>query len=119
MREGSSLGAIAEDWHWFSPEHLVHEYADDISVGIRDILPLPVHVVRAKNGVVKSEESPGRLQVQLHRVFRDAIGVLWPRYLLFGHRYLPRTVDGDGRSEHEALSVMQHRLIDEVHARLE
>jgi hypothetical protein len=61
----------------------------------------------------------GRREIELHRVLRDPVGVLRPRLHLLRHGRLAGAVDGDGGREDEALRLVAHRFVDEVHARLE
>src|SRR5271170_4429292 len=52
-------------------------------------------------------------QIHLHRIFRDAVGILWFRLHVFKHRQLPGTVDRNARRKNETLAVMTDRGVDE------
>mmetsp|Transcript_43643 Transcript_43643/g.88030 ORF Transcript_43643/g.88030 Transcript_43643/m.88030 type:complete len:670 (+) Transcript_43643:406-2415(+) len=140
VAEGAHLLAVAEDRQGLAMGDLVDENSNHVSVPVKHVLVRAVDVVRPEDDEVHTEELPGRMEIELERVFCDAVGVLWRRRVALGQPlglvlrlglvtrcrqravrvlHLREVVDapvhGDGRREHEAGNAMLHRLVEDLH----
>ena len=116
IAERARLRPVAEDRHRLALQNLVHEDADDVAIAIADVLPRTEHVVRAEDDVVEAEQLAARAQLHLHRVFRDAVRILWRRHVLFGHGRRRPAVNRNRRREHERLHAAVDRRVQQVDA---
>jgi hypothetical protein len=116
VREGAGLLAVSEDRQRLLLQALMHEDADHVSVFVREILALAVHVVGPKYDEIEAEQPLRRGEVELHGQLRNAVRIFRVRRELFAHRQLIPPVHGDGRREHEALGAVVHGGVDQVDA---
>ena len=86
VRVGARLLAIAEDAQRLTLHDVIHEDADDIPIPVADVLSLAVNVVWTKDSVIQIEELFGDVELLLHGVFRNAVGIFRHRCESLVHR---------------------------------
>jgi hypothetical protein len=116
ITERPRLIAVAEDRKSPALQDAIHENADDIPIRVADVLALPVDVVRTEDDGVQPEHFAGGAQVELHRILGDAVGILRLGNQILGHGQLVAAIDRDRGGKDEALDVVVHGGIDQVHA---
>ena len=116
VAERTRLFTIAKDGQGIALEDFIHEDPDHVPVFIPNVLPLAVNIVRAENDEVQAKQFMGGVQVQFDGVLGNAVRTLRRGNRVLRHGQLVPAVNRDGGSEDEALHVMVHRGVDQVHA---
>src|SRR6266513_779217 len=114
--EGAALLAIPEDGQRLALHQPVHEDPDHVAVLVAQVLAFAIDVVRPKDDIVQAEEFMARLQLELDRRFRDAVGILGKRGDVLTHGQLVGAVDGDRRGEGKAADLVVDAGVDQVDA---
>jgi hypothetical protein len=116
IAEGPALGAVAEDGQRAATENLVHEDAENVAIGVAEVLVLAIDVVGPEDDVVQTEHLVRGAQVELDGILADAVGVFRLRREVLGHGELVGPIDGDGRGEDEEPDFVLHGFVDEIDA---
>src|SRR5207249_1100832 len=115
VRESPFLLPVTEDRHGFALQKLIHENPDDVTVAVTDILEFAINVMWTKDDIVQTKHFVRNPQFVFDRKLRDPVGVFRDGNHIFGHRSLPHTIDGNGRSEDETPDLVIDRRIYQVH----